>query len=312
MGTYLLRTKVGLAIGIRHDSGDRGWDAVPESLPASSCHLIRWPMIPQIDRNVCNGFESRGTTDAATRFPPRYVDGRHSQMSKRSRRRPRPIGRQHPQQRQQPVAVAERGLLAKRWPVLVVAAAAIVIVIVVVAIATNRPATGPIGPASALQTGAPPWAPDNVNLRARLVADGLQVLTAEGQVQHTHQHLDLFVDGQRVAIPPDIGIDRVNLILSPIHTHDASGIIHVESPIVREFTLGEFFDVWGVRFDGHCVGGVCDGSGRVLSVYRNGQPVTSDPRSIVLDAHEEIVVAIGTTAQLPGPIPASYVFPAGL
>jgi hypothetical protein len=200
----------------------------------------------------------------------------------------------------------------KRWPIFAAALVAIVVVVVVV-IAINRPTSTPTGTATTgLQTGAPPWSPDNVNLRARLVADGLQVLTAEGQVQHTHQHLDLFVDGQRVAIPPDIGIDRVNLILSPIHTHDASGIIHVESPIVREFTLGEFFDVWGVRFDGHCVGGVCDGSGRVLSVYRNGQPVTSDPRSIVLDAHEEIVVAIGTTAQLPGPIPASYVFPAGL
>jgi hypothetical protein len=228
-------------------------------------------------------------------------------MSKRSRRRGRPIGRPHPQR--QPVV--ERNPLLRRWPILAAALAAIVVV-VIVAIATNRPASAPTGTVSGLQTGDPPWAPDNVSLRARLVADGLQVLTAEGQIQHTHQHLDLFVDGQRIAIPPDVGIDRVNLILSPIHTHDASGIIHVESPIVREFTLGEFFDVWGVRFDGHCVGGACDGSGRVLSVYRNGQPVTGDPRSIVLDAHEEIVVAIGTTAQLPSPIPSSYVFPAGL
>jgi hypothetical protein len=250
----------------------------------------------------------RSAADAETRFPPRYVHGRHSRMSKRSRRRARPIGRQHPQQ--QPVA--ERGLLAKRWPFLAGAAVAVGLVIVVVAIATNRPATGPIGPAPAVQTGAPPWSPDNVNLRARLLADGLQVLTAEGQVQHTHQHLDLFVNGQRIDVPVDIGIDRVNRILSPIHTHDASGIIHVESPIVREFTLGELFDVWGVRFDAHCVGGVCDGNGRVLSVYRNGQAVTGDPRSIVLDAHEEIVVAIGTSAQLPSPIPSGYVFPAGL
>lgn len=239
-------------------------------------------------------------------------------MSKRSRRRARPIGRAHPERqpvgRQHPQRqpVAEPNALLKRWPIFAAALVAIAVVVVVVVV-TTRPTSAPtLTAAVGLQTGAPPWSPDNVNLRTRLVADGLQVLTAEGQVQHTHQHLELFVDGQRVAIPPDIGIDRVNLILSPIHTHDASGIIHVESPIVREFTLGEFFDVWGVRFDGHCVGGVCDGSGRVLSVYRNGQPVTGDPRSIVLDAHEEIVVAIGTTAQLPTPIPASYVFPAGL
>ena len=232
-------------------------------------------------------------------------------MSKRSRRRARPVGRQQPQ-RQQRQPVAEPNPLLRRWPLLAAALVAI-LVVVVVAIATNRPASTPTGSAGpGLQTGAPPWSPDNVNLRARLEADGLQVLTAEGQVQHTHQHLDLFVDDQRVAIPPDIGIDRVHLILSPIHTHDASGIIHVESPIVREFTLGEFFDVWGVRFDAHCVGGTCDGNGRTMSIFRNGQLVTGDPRSIVLDAHEEIVVAIGTSAQLPSPIPASYVFPAGL
>jgi hypothetical protein len=231
-------------------------------------------------------------------------------MSKKSRRRARPIGRPHPQRQQrQPVAAPNPFL--RRWPILA-AATVVVVVVVVFVIATSATTSAPTGPVPGLQTGAPPWSPDNVNLRARLEADGLQVLTVEGQVQHTHQHVDLFVDGQRVAIPLDIGIDRVNLILSPIHTHDASGIIHVESPIVRDFTLGEFFDVWGVRFDAHCVGGSCDGNGRVLSVYRNGQPVTGDPRSIVLDAHEEIVVAIGTTAQLPSPIPASYAFPAGL
>jgi len=31
-----------------------------------------------------------------------------------------------------------------------------------------------------------------------------------------------------------------------------------------------------------------------------------------LDAHQEIVVAVGTPAQLPSPIPSSYAFPAGL
>lgn len=180
-----------------------------------------------------------------------------------------------------------------------------------VALAATRPPSGTAG-SPAFQTGAPPWLPVIANLRARLEADGLQVLVAEGQVQHTHQHLDVFVDGQPISVPADIGIDLVSGIISPIHTHDATGIIHVESPIVREFTLGEFFDVWGVRFDADCLGGICDGNGRTMSVYLDGQAVTGDPRSVVLDAHEEIVVAIGTSAQLPNPIPPSYAFPAGL
>lgn len=163
-----------------------------------------------------------------------------------------------------------------------------------------------------IQAGPPPWRAETAQLRARLTAIGLPALTGEGQAQHTHQHLDLYVDGHQVAVPTDIGINQTAGFLSPIHTHDATGIIHVESPVVRDFTLGEFFDVWGVRFDAHCVGGECDGNGRVLSVFVNGQPFAGDPRSLVLAAHEEIVVALGAPAQLPNPIPASYAFPAGL
>jgi hypothetical protein len=177
---------------------------------------------------------------------------------------------------------------------------------------TSKPSGGTAESLPPIQTGAPPWPADTVDLRGRLEAAGLQVLTAEGQVQHTHQHLDVYVDGARVTVPANIGIDRDTGVLSPIHTHDATGIIHVESPVVRDFTLGQIFDVWGVRFDAHCVGGICDGSGRVLTVYVNGQPFGGDPRSIVLQAHAEIVVAIGAAAQLPNPIPSSYEFPAGL
>lgn len=163
-----------------------------------------------------------------------------------------------------------------------------------------------------IQAGPPPWPPETAHLRARLTAIGLPVLTAEGVAQHTHQHLDLSVDGSPVTVPSDIGINRSDGFLSPIHTHDATGIIHVESPVIRDFTLGEFFDVWGVRFDAHCIGDVCDGNGRTLSIFVNGQPYTGDPRSLVLAAHQEIAVAIGTSTQLPSPVPSSFAFPAGL
>ncbi|HEX9235017.1 MAG TPA: hypothetical protein VF972_01920 [Actinomycetota bacterium] len=55
--------------------------------------------------------------------------------------------------------------------------------------------------------------------------------------------------------------------LTSIHTHDATGIIHIESPTPRTFTLGEFFDVWGVRFTASCLGGYCRSSDRALSVF---------------------------------------------
>ena len=162
-----------------------------------------------------------------------------------------------------------------------------------------------------LSSGPPPW-PAAAGLGSRLQAIGLPALTAEGEALHTHQHLDIVIDGQAVPVPAGIGIDAAAGFLSPIHTHDATGLIHVESPVVRDFTLGEFFDIWGVRFDAHCIGGECDGNGRSLEVFVNGGRVSGDPRAIALEPREEILVALGSAAQLPSPIPATYPFPEGL
>jgi hypothetical protein len=63
-------------------------------------------------------------------------------------------------------------------------------------------------------------------------------------VLHIHQHLDVFDNGRRVTVPAGIGIG--DTFISPLHTHDTSGVMHVESPTIRPFTLAEFFGVWGV------------------------------------------------------------------
>jgi hypothetical protein len=163
-----------------------------------------------------------------------------------------------------------------------------------------------------IQTGRPPWRAEEARLRQRLQAIGLPALNAEGNVLHIHQHLDLYVDGRPVTVPALIGIQQAQGFLSPIHTHDTSGIIHVESPTRRSFTLGELFDVWGVRFTRTCLGGLCDGGGRSLRVFADGFPVTGNPRQLALVPHQELVVTFGTTAQLPDPIPKSHSFPFGL
>ncbi len=128
---------------------------------------------------------------------------------------------------------------------------------------------------------------------------------------HIHSHLDVFVDGRRVVVPAGIGIDPYLRFFSPLHTHDTSGVIHVESPTVRTFTLGQFLGVWGVRFGDGCLGGYCAGNGSSLHVFADGRPV-SDPEQLPLAAHEEIVIAFGTPQQVPHPVPASYAFPPGL
>ncbi|MHB1769878.1 MAG: hypothetical protein ACYCPH_02240 [Minisyncoccota bacterium] len=162
-----------------------------------------------------------------------------------------------------------------------------------------------------IETGNAPWFPEIANLRARLADIGLPALGAEGTVLHIHQHLDLIVNGSPVTIPAGIGINEAAGFISPVHTHDTSGIIHVESNTVRNFTLGEFFDIWGVRFTKNAIGGYLTSATSTLAVYVNGSLVPGDPRNLVLAEHQEIVVVYGTKQEAPETIPASYAFPPG-
>jgi hypothetical protein len=160
--------------------------------------------------------------------------------------------------------------------------------------------------------GPAPWPRNDNLLAARLAALGLPALGFEGTALHLHQHLDVFVDGRRVTVPAGIGIDPAGTFISPLHTHDTSGVIHVESPTVRPFTLGEFFGVWGVRLGAGRLGRYVAGHGKALRAYVNGRRVDGDPGRIVLEPHQELVLAFGTPRQLSRPALASYAFPAGL
>jgi hypothetical protein len=163
-----------------------------------------------------------------------------------------------------------------------------------------------------LQTGPAPWSANTAGLAERLQAIGVPPLSPlEGTAVHIHQHLDLYVDGRKVTVPAGIGIDPA-VGFAPLHTHDPSGVLHVESPTVRTYTLGQFFAVWGVRFTPSCLGGYCAGGGRQLRVFVDGRPVQADPTAITLEPHQEIVIAFGTAAQLPSPVPSTYQFPPGL
>ena len=89
-------------------------------------------------------------------------------------------------------------------------------------------------------SGTAPWPANTEDLKARLAAIGLPALPAEGTALHIHQHLDLYVNGTKQVLPALIGIiTSRQVVFSPLHTHDTSGINHVESPTVRSFTLGE-------------------------------------------------------------------------
>jgi len=164
-----------------------------------------------------------------------------------------------------------------------------------------------------LMTSKVPWPPNNrALLHARLDKIGLPALPAEATRVHIHAHLDIAVSGRVYPIPAAIGIDAHGRFIAPLHTHDYSGIIHVESPTVRTYTLGEVFDVWGLRFSKTCIGAYCAQGKKRVWVFIDGKLFLGNPRSIVLKRHDEIVVAYGTYASIPKPIPRSFAFPNGL
>jgi hypothetical protein len=80
--------------------------------------------------------------------------------------------------------------------------------------------------------------------------------------------------------------------ISPLHTHDDSGIIHTESASPAPNRLGQFFVEWGVALTRTCVGGYCHLA--TPHVYVNGKPYAGDPRGILLTDHKEIAIVIGT------------------
>jgi hypothetical protein len=165
-------------------------------------------------------------------------------------------------------------------------------------------------------TSDAPWPANTADLLDRLKAIGLPALAQSMSIkQHVHAHLDIYVDGDKVAVPPDIGIGST--YSSPIHTHDPevtttsdSATIHVEAPTNQPYNLGQFFDVWGVRLTGSCMGGYCTSGTETLQAFANGKLVP-DPRTIPLKEHEEIVLAYGAPSDVPSPVPSSFDFNKG-
>jgi len=175
----------------------------------------------------------------------------------------------------------------------------------------------------------PSW-PAPADPMALAVKAGFTPTDREYLVTHTHAHLDLFVDGQRVTVPSGIGIDIKAPIgitktpsldgttiqyfvtlcaapcLSPLHTHDPTGLIHTESkkPNAPPDTLGQFFTEWGVRLDASCVGEFCTSNTSIV-VYLDGKKATGNPADIKLKSHLEIAIIIGKPPSL---IPKSWDF----
>ena len=76
------------------------------------------------------------------------------------------------------------------------------------------------------------------------------------------------VDGWAVAIPPYVGMDRPRAQQAAVHTHDTTNQVWLEGRDIDAITLGQFFTLWAVRFDGRCLGAACG----EVKVTADGQP----------------------------------------
>ena len=142
--------------------------------------------------------------------------------------------------------------------------------------------------------------------------DGIECGPTEQLVFHIHARLTIFVDGKSERVPAGIGIADPQAQGTPagafvvsgscfawLHTHAADGIIHIESPVQRTFTLANFFDVWGQPLSSSQVGPV---KGHVTALV-NGQVWLGDPGAIPLKAHTQIQLEVGRP--LVGPVQIS-------
>jgi hypothetical protein len=134
------------------------------------------------------------------------------------------------------------------------------------------------------------------------VIDGIRC-QPEHLESHYHAHLTLLRDGKRVKVPALIGIDLQHQCLYWLHTHDATGVMHIESPDARTYTLGQFFDVWGQPLSATRAASL---RGK-LEVFVDGRQIAGDPRAIVLKSHELITIEQGRTVK-----PPPYQFAPGL
>jgi hypothetical protein len=131
--------------------------------------------------------------------------------------------------------------------------------------------------------------------------DGIRCDSSEGVAMHIHPHLTILDHGKPVGIPEDIGRPLAAQCFYWLHTHTPDGIVHIESPTVREFTLGEFFDVWGQPLGPRNVAGAKPRPGERIKVYVDGQPYTGDPRKIEFAQHLDVAILVGPPYAKPPP-----------
>lgn len=149
------------------------------------------------------------------------------------------------------------------------------------------------------QVGATRWPNGNTSMGGQgQPVGGLECAASSPVGVHIHAHLSIFLNGEALAVPNEIG----HVDLSPttnchyqLHSHDATGLVHVHSATPTTFTLGQYFAIWGQTLSSTDIAGLT-GMPVVVYVTDNGIVTqnTGDWSAIELNTHREITIQVGT------------------
>lgn len=147
-----------------------------------------------------------------------------------------------------------------------------------------------LAPASTTQTGT---------------VDGITCGATEQLAYHIHSHLAVFNNGTLYQLPAGVGIPGSHAqqtnqgpvaagghCIYWLHTHTTDGIVHIESPTKRIYTLGDFFDIWHQPLSPNQVASLHG----TVTAFVNGKAWKKSPRDIPLLPHADIQLDMGQPA----------------
>ena len=176
-----------------------------------------------------------------------------------------------------------------------------------IATPASRPYLGPNG--FPIETG--PFLAVSTTTHLGAIIRGIQCEPIAQLAYATYAHLQVYVGGRSRALPGGIGLVNQNPVTTPhglfygthtcmywLHTRAADGLIEAESPVPRQFTLGDFFAIWNQPLSRTRV---ATARGRVTATV-NGKRFSGDPAAIPLTQHAAIQLAVGRTVPAPQPV----------
>jgi hypothetical protein len=153
-----------------------------------------------------------------------------------------------------------------------------------------------------LSVGTPPWPAEYQRLAQRLREMGLP--PGGSETFHHHAMLHIYVNGLLAPLAANTGLEPAKHLESSLHTHDRTGIIHMEAPSPYPYTLGDFFKVWGVKLGPAQVGGLTGLGGDHLHFYVDGRPL-SNPGAYAFKNNDSVVIGYGAEGSFPH-TPSTY------